>query len=109
MIGGGLLGLEAARGLLTHGVEVTVLEAAPQLMVAQLDPEAGDMLPRRSKRMGIKVLLQHDHHPASSPTNGTSRVTHLEFKDGSTLETDMVVVSAGIRPITEMATAPASP
>src|SRR6185369_17269852 len=38
VIGGGLLGLEAARGLLTHGVEVTVLEAAPQLMIAQLDP-----------------------------------------------------------------------
>src|SRR6185503_4101044 len=44
VIGGGLLGLEAARGLLTHGVEVTVLEAAPQLMIAQLDPDSGAML-----------------------------------------------------------------
>ena len=43
VIGGGLLGLEAARGLLSHGVEVTVLEAGPQLMGQQLDPEAGDM------------------------------------------------------------------
>ena len=56
VIGGGLLGLEAARGLLTHGVEVTVLEAAPQLMMAQLDAEAGDMLRKSIEAMGIKVL-----------------------------------------------------
>ena len=49
VIGGGLLGLEAARGLLTHGVEVTVIEALPQLMAAQLDPEvSGDVEDRRS-------------------------------------------------------------
>src|SRR5262245_5153823 len=53
VIGGGLLGLEAARGLLTHGVEVTVLEAAPQLMIAQLDAEAGDMLRKTIEAMGI--------------------------------------------------------
>ena len=56
MIGGGLLGLEAARGLLTHGVEVTVIEALPQLMAAQLDPEAGALLMNTIERMGIRVL-----------------------------------------------------
>ena len=102
VIGGGLLGLEAARGLLTHGVEVTVLEAAPQLMVAQLDPEAGDMLRKTIEGMGIKVLC---NTITSRIVRTNGRITHLEFKDGSTLDTDMVVVSAGIRPITEIASA----
>jgi nitrite reductase (NADH) large subunit len=104
VIGGGLLGLEAARGLLTHGVEVTVLEAAPQLMIAQLDPEAGDMLRKTIEGMGIKVLC---NTITSRIVRRDGRITHLEFKDGSTLETDMVVVSAGIRPITEIASASA--
>src|SRR4051812_36124149 len=106
VIGGGLLGLEAARGLLTHGVEVTVLEAAPQLMAVQLDPEAGDMLRKTIEAMGIRVLCNTiTTRIARTGTDGTSRVTHLEFTDGTTLDTDMVVVSAGIRPITEIATA----
>ena len=102
VIGGGLLGLEAARGLLTHGVEVTVLEATPQLMMAQLDPEAGDMLRKSIEAMGIKVLCNTITTQIVRP-NG--HITHLAFKDGSTLDTDMVVVSAGIRPITDIATA----
>src|SRR6188768_527018 len=106
VIGGGLLGLEAARGLLTHGVEVTVLEAAPQLMAVQLDPEAGDMLRKTIEAMGIRVLCNTiTTRIARTGSNGTSRLTHLEFKDGTTLDTDMVVVSAGIRPITEIALA----
>src|SRR5687767_2419850 len=56
VIGGGLLGLEAARGLLTHDVDVTILEAAPQLMMAQLDQESGDMLRATISGMGIHVL-----------------------------------------------------
>jgi nitrite reductase (NADH) large subunit len=95
VIGGGLLGLEAARGLLTHGVEVTVLEAAPQLMVAQLDPEAGDMLRKTIEAMGIRVLC---NTITTKIVRADGGITHLEFKDGSTLNTDMVVVSAGIRP-----------
>ncbi|HLX64001.1 MAG TPA: nitrite reductase large subunit NirB [Planctomycetota bacterium] len=120
VIGGGLLGLEAARGLLTHGVEVTVVEAAPQLMIAQLDPESGAMLKSTMEAMGVKVLLEKittkictaGVPPASSSSEssrrdagGTGAIAHLEFKDGSTLETDMVVVSAGIRPIAEVGTA----
>src|SRR5436190_11368209 len=117
VIGGGLLGLEAARGLLTHGVEVTVLEAGPQLMGVQLDPEAGDMLRKTIEGMGIKVLCstittkiartdeRSECEPDRAKPSRDNRITHLEFKDGSTLETDMVVVSTGIRPITEIAAA----
>lgn len=99
VIGGGLLGLEAARGLLTHGVEVTVVEAASQLMTAQLDPESGASLKATMEQMGIQVLLEK----ISTHILGEERVTGLQFTDGSTLATDMVVVSAGIRPITEIA------
>jgi len=102
VIGGGLLGLEAARGLMTHDVHVTVLEAAPQLMIAQLDPEAGEMLKKTIEGMGIRVLC---NTITAKIVRTNDRITHLEFKDGATIETDMVVVSAGIRPITEIATA----
>ena len=102
VIGGGLLGLEAARGLLTHDVEVTVLEAAPQLMMAQLDQESGDMLRATIEGMGMKVVT---NAITTRVVRDNGRITHLEFNDGSSLETDMVVVSAGIRPITEIATA----
>jgi nitrite reductase (NADH) large subunit len=102
VIGGGLLGLEAARGLLTHGVEVTVLEAAPQLMIAQLDPESGQMLRDTMEGMGIQVMCEKI---TTKIVREDGRIKRLDFKDGSTLKTDMVVVSAGIRPITEIATA----
>ena len=81
VIGGGLLGLEAARGLLTHGVEVTVLEAAPQLMMAQLDPEPATCSARPSKAWASRCCATPSP-PGSSATDG--RITHLEFKDGST-------------------------
>ena len=100
VIGGGLLGLEAARGLLTHGVAVTVVEAAPQLMIAQLDADAGALLKATMEQMGVTVLLD----TITTHILGEPRVTGLQFKDGSTLDTDMVVVSAGIRPITDIAT-----
>src|SRR5204863_2380427 len=102
VIGGGLLGLEAARGLMSHGVEVTVLEAAPQLMIAQLDPEAGQILKTTMEAMGVQVFC--DKITTKIVAEG-GRITHLLFKDGSRLETDMVVVSAGIRPITDVAAA----
>jgi nitrite reductase (NADH) large subunit len=102
VIGGGLLGLEAARGLLTHGVDVTVLEAAPQLMMAQLDSEAGDMLRKTIEAMGIGVRCDTI---TTRIVRVDGRISHLEFRDGSTLRTDMIVVSAGIRPVTEIAAA----
>ncbi len=100
VIGGGLLGLEAARGLMTHNLEVTIVEAAPQLMPAQLDVESAQMLKRTLEGMGLLVLLDRK---TSQIQNMDGQIRSLIFSDGATLATDMVVVSAGIRPITEVA------
>jgi nitrite reductase (NADH) large subunit len=101
VIGGGLLGLEAARGLMTHGVQVFVLEAGPQLMKAQLDTEGGRLLKSTMEAMGVPVFLNKiTTHIERKEDNSIHR---LIFKDGYTLETNMVVMSAGIRPITEIA------
>ena len=99
VLGGGLLGLEAARGLLGHGLEVTVVEMAPHLMAQQLDPAGGALLRRRMEAMGVEVRTA----TGTSRLLGNGTVTGLEFADGSRLETDMVVVSCGIRPNVELA------
>ena len=102
VIGGGLLGLEAARGLLSHGLEVTVVEVAPHLMVQQLDPTGGELLRRKLEALGVRVLLK----TATTHLLGADgRVCGLRFQDGSTLDTDMVVISCGIRPNVEEAKA----
>ncbi len=101
VIGGGLLGLEAARGLLTHGVEVTIVEVAPQLMVQQLDAAGAAILRQKMEAMGIRVLLDR----LTTRVLGNGRAEGLEFKDGSTLDADMIVVSCGIRPNAEIAKA----
>ncbi len=100
VMGGGILGLEAARGLLTHHLEVTVLEAAPQLMPAQLDQEAAAILEQSLAAMGIRVLT---NVRASRIEGREGRVSGVALSDGRVLETDLVVVSIGIRPITEIA------
>jgi NAD(P)H-nitrite reductase large subunit len=94
VIGGGLLGLEAARGLLSCGLDVTVVEVAPHLMVQQLDPPGAALLKRKLEAMGLHVLLQ----TATTHVLGDGKATGLRFQDGSTLDTDMVVISCGIRP-----------
>jgi nitrite reductase (NADH) large subunit len=101
VIGGGLLGLEAARGLLSHGLKVTVVEVAPHLMIQQLDPPGAALLRRKLEALGVQVRLE----TATTHLLGDGRVTGLRFKDGSTLDTDMVVVSCGIRPNVEEARA----
>jgi nitrite reductase (NADH) large subunit len=94
VIGGGLLGLEAARGLLSHGLAVTVVEVAPHLMVQQLDPVGGALLKRKLEALGVRILLG----TVTTHLLGDGKVTGLRFQDGTTLDTDMVVVSCGIRP-----------
>lgn len=94
VIGGGLLGLEAARGLLAHGLEVTVVEVAPHLMIQQLDPAGAALLKRKLEGMGLHILLEKQ----TTRLLGDGKVEGLRFKDGSTLDTDMVVISCGIRP-----------
>ncbi|MCI0639972.1 MAG: FAD-dependent oxidoreductase [Gemmataceae bacterium] len=94
VLGGGLLGLEAARGLLNHGLEVTVVETAPRLMAQHLDAAAADILRRKLDKIGLDFRLATQ----TTALLGEGKVQGLRFEDGSTLEADMVVVSCGIRP-----------
>ena len=98
VIGGGLLGLEAARGLLNHGCEVHVVHLAGHLMEMQLDPTGGTILRSRMEAMGVNVHLEK----LTCEVLGEDRVTGLGFKDGTTLDCDMVVVAAGIKPNAEI-------
>jgi nitrite reductase (NADH) large subunit len=99
VIGGGLLGLEAARGLLSYGVEVTVVEVAPHLMVQQLDPAGGAILQRKMESLGVRVLIGQQ----AAQILGEETVAGISFQDGTSIEADMVVISCGIRPNAEIA------
>jgi len=99
VIGGGLLGLEAARGLLNLGAEVHVVHLAPHLMEVQLDGPAGATLKRSMEAMNVKVHL----NKVTAAILGGGHVTGLRFNDGATLDCEMVVISAGIRPNAQLA------
>ncbi len=99
VIGGGLLGLEAARGLLNYGVEVHVIHLAPWLMNNQLDAQGGKILTSIMQKMGVHVHLEK----ATAAVLGDDSVTGLQFKDGATLDCDMVIISTGITPNNELA------
>ena len=101
VIGGGLLGLEAARALQQLGLTTSVVEFAPRLMPRQLDASASALLLREIERQGVNVLLGK----STESVQGDEAITGLEFADGEILETDMVVVSAGIQPRDELARA----
>ncbi len=98
VIGGGLLGLEAARGLLNHGCEVHVIHLGTHLMEAQLDAAGGAILKAQMEAMGVHVHLQK----LTTALLGEGRLAGLAFKDGTTLDCDMVVISAGIKPNAEI-------
>lgn len=101
VIGGGLLGLEAARGLRQLDLEVHVVHLSRHLMEVQLDESAGAMLRGAMDKMGVQTHLEQ----RTQAVLGDPHVTGLLFEDGSRLDCDMVVVSAGIRPNTALARA----
>lgn len=98
VIGGGLLGLEAARGLLNLGMEVDVVHIADHLMERQLDPLAAEMLRKELEKQGMNFLLQ----ASSVEITGGDRVEGIRFADGSWREADLVVMAVGVRPNTEI-------
>jgi nitrite reductase (NADH) large subunit len=102
VIGGGLLGLEAAKALKDLGLETHVVEFAPRLMAVQIDDAGGSMLLGRIRSLGVGV---HTAKQTTAITDGSERVQCLRFADGTHLETDLIVFSAGIRPRDELARA----
>jgi nitrite reductase (NADH) large subunit len=99
VIGGGLLGLEAARGLQVQGCRVTVVHLMGTLMERQLDPIGGRFLMAKMQQLGIRVLLGR----STTAIRGNGRVEGVEFSDGEVLEAELVVVAAGIRPNVDLA------
>ena len=99
VIGGGLLGLEAARGLLNAGLDVHVVHLMSHLMETQLDAQGGRVLQRQLEQMGLHVHLQK----ATTAILGDEQVTGLAFDDGSMLECEMLVIAAGVRPNVDLA------
>ena len=101
VIGGGLLGLEAANALLKQGMQVTVVHLLETLMERQLDPVAAQLLKQSLEKRGLQF-----HMPAkTTAVLGTERVCAVQFADGATIEADLVVMAAGIRPNTDLARA----
>jgi nitrite reductase (NADH) large subunit len=106
VIGGGLLGLECARGLAKRRVDVTVVHLMPWLMEVQVDAAAGALLRDAIQRLGVRVLLERKtlgfEGASESPS---SRVARVVLEGSETLDADLVVIAAGIRPRTELARA----
>ncbi|HGN7200379.1 TPA: nitrite reductase large subunit NirB [Staphylococcus aureus] len=99
VIGGGLLGLECARGLLDQGMEVTVLHLAEWLMEMQLDRKAGNMLKADLEKQGMKFEMQAN----TTEILGEDDVEGVKLADGREIPADLVVMAVGIRPYTEVA------
>jgi nitrite reductase (NADH) large subunit len=107
VIGGGLLGLEAANGLMLRGMKVTVVHIAPWLMERQLDDVAGRMLQQSLADRGLEFRIgaQTAALVGGGEDGASGRVTSVRFKDGSEIPADLVVMAAGIRPNTALAEA----
>ncbi|HET7776366.1 MAG TPA: nitrite reductase large subunit NirB, partial [Azospira sp.] len=101
VIGGGLLGLEAANGLKLRGMDVTVVHVGPWLLERQLDEVAGRLLQKSLEERGLKFLLQKNTEALISGESG--RVAAIRFKDGMQIPADLVVMAVGIRPNTALA------
>ncbi len=105
VIGGGLLGLEAANGLMLRGMQVTVIHVMPWLMERQLDSVAGGLLQKSLEARGLKFVMGGQTQALIGDADGGKggRVMALQFKDGTEIPTDLVVMAVGIRPNTELA------
>ncbi|MDD5295870.1 MAG: nitrite reductase large subunit NirB [Rhodocyclaceae bacterium] len=101
VIGGGLLGLEAANGLKLRGMDVTVVHVMPWLMERQLDKTAADLLQKSLEEKGLKFKLEKQTEELVVGESG--RVCALRFKDGEVIPAELVVMSVGIRPNTALA------
>jgi len=101
VIGGGLLGLEAANGLMKRGMQVSVVHIGPWLMERQLDEPAARLLQKSLEEKGMKFLLQKQ--TAELVRGESGRVCAIKFKDGDSAPADLVVMAVGIRPNTELA------
>jgi len=101
VIGGGLLGLEAAKAAQELGLKTDVVEFASRLMPRQVDDAGGEMLKRLIEAQGMTVNLNKN----TKNIAGDTRVTAMEFTDDSVINTDMIIISAGIRPRDDLAKA----
>jgi nitrite reductase (NADH) large subunit len=103
VIGGGLLGLEAARALQTLGMECHVIEYAPQLLPLQLDPRGGKLARQRIEDLGIRIRV--NARAVCITSNGGRRVLHFAGQSEPPLEVDLIVIAAGVKPRDELARA----
>jgi nitrite reductase (NADH) large subunit len=101
VIGGGLLGLEAANGLMLRGMDVTVIHVMPWLMERQLDDVAGGLLRKSLEDRGLSFMMGAQTQELIPDKDG--RVMALKFKDGKEIPADLVVMAVGIRPNVELA------
>ncbi len=101
VVGGGLLGLEAANGLMKRGMDVSVVHIGPWLMERQLDEPAARLLQQSLEEKGMRFLLQKQ--TAELMQGGSGRVAAVKFADGEIIPADLVVMAVGIRPNTELA------
>lgn len=99
VIGGGLLGLEAAKSAMDLGLQTSVIEFAPRLMPKQLDEIGAEALKQALEDLDLEILLNKN----TTLIGGNGTPEYLEFKDGDRLESDIVIISAGIRPRDELA------
>ncbi|MGF6955753.1 NAD(P)H-dependent nitrite reductase large subunit [Paraburkholderia youngii] len=102
VVGGGLLGLECAKALRDMGLQTHVVEFAPRLMAVQVDDGGGRVLRGRIEELGVTV---HTHKNTTAIVDGEAGTHRMQFADGSHLDTDMIVFSAGIRPRDDLARA----
>ena len=100
VIGGGLLGLEAAKALMDLNLQTHVIEFAPRLMAVQVDDGGGSMLSKKIQDLGVSV---HTQKNTQNISDGDNSYHKMSFADGQELETDIIVFSAGIRPRDELA------